>query len=221
MNTTTDVSAYVQALWLRFIDLVPQLVGAIIVLAIGIAIAYIVAAIVRKGLQFTGIDNWVSRARLNERLSIDHQSSYALISNMVASIVRWVIIIGTLGVAADMLNLTGVQVFIGTILAYIPNVIVAVIILTIGIIAGQIVAELVGAGEGILSVSLRARKTVSLVAKYAIITFSIMAALIQLNIVPALIQILFGGIVLALALAFGLGGREHASQWISDMKRQA
>jgi hypothetical protein len=218
---TSNVTASMQALWVRFLDIVPQLLGAVLTLIIGIVLAIVVAAVVRRVLRFTGIDAWVAKAGLNQRLNIRDGSAYALVSNLVASIVKWVIILGTIGVAADVLQLTGVRAFIGAILAYIPNVIVAILILTIGVIASQIVAEVVGVGESALDVSSSTRRVLTSVARYAIIIFAAMAALIQLNIVPQLIEIAFAGLVFALALSFGLGGREHASQWISDLKRQA
>ncbi len=207
-------------MWYQFVTFIPSLLGAIVVFVIGVVLAYIVAAVVRRVIQLTGIDEWVDRANINRRLSLEG-SRYALVSHMLASIVRWVIIIAALGVSADALQLPGVREFIGTILAYIPNVIVAIVILTIGIIASQIVSELIGVGETAMGLSPRVRRTLVQVAKYSIIVFSIMAALFQLNIVPQLIEIAFAGLVLALALSFGLGGREHADKWIADLKSRA
>jgi hypothetical protein len=217
----TTVTTSLQALWFRFVDFIPQLLGAIIVLIIGFVLAYIIAIVVRRMVQFTGIDNWAARAGINRQLNLRETSRYALVSNMVASIVRWVIIIATIGLAANTLQLTGVEAFIGTILGYIPNVIVAIIILTIGFIAAQIVSRFVAVGEMSLQISPRARQTLVSISKWAIIAFSIMAALIQLNIIPQLVEILFAGLVFALSLAFGLGGRDHAREWIGEMRRSS
>jgi hypothetical protein len=219
LNGINNIGDYFQTLALRFIDFLPQLIGAVIVLIIGWVVAVILASLVRRLVRFSGIDGYVERTGLNRRLNIREQSSWALVSNVVASIVKWVIVIGTVGIAANMLNLPGVQQFIGTILAYIPNVIVAIIILTIGVVAAQIVSELVMAGESLFGLTQRSRIILSRVARYAIIVFSVMAALTQLNIVPQLIEIAFAGMVLALALAFGLGGREHAREWIANLRQ--
>lgn len=213
-----DTFTYLQSLWLRFIDFLPQLVGAIIVLILGWIIAAIVAMVVRRIVQFTGIDGWVKRTGLNERLRLRDGSNYALVSNFVASVVKWVIILGTVGLAADMLGLAGVRAFTGTILAYIPNVIVAVVILSIGMIAAQFAAEFVSAGAASTQMPGANRKILAAVARYSIMVFAIMAALTQLNIVPQLIEIAFAGLVFALALAFGMGGREHASRWIEQLR---
>ena len=224
-NSTQDIGTSIanslQALLSRFIDFIPQLLAAVVVLIVGIVLAYVIAIIVRRIVQFTGIDNWAARAGINRQLNLRETSRYALVSNMVASLVRWIIIIGTVGLAANILQLIGVEAFIGTILGYIPNVIVAIIILTIGFIAAQIVSKFVAVGELTLQISPRARQTLVSISKWAIIAFSIMAALIQLNIIPQLIEILFAGLVLALALAFGLGGRDHAREWIGEMRRSS
>jgi hypothetical protein len=220
MNTI-DITAYLSAMWTRFFDFLPQLITAIIILVIGWLVAYALAAVVRSLVRYSGLDRWVERARLNHRLSIEEGSKYAFASNLAASLVKWIVMIVTLGFAADVLGLPGVRAFIGTILAYIPNVIVAVVILAIGIVASQIVSEFIAIGEMMLDISPRAKRALSQVAKYAIIVFSIMAALIQLNIVPQLIEIAFAGLVFALALSFGLGGREQASRWIADLQSRA
>lgn len=221
MENLPDINAYFFALWVRFVDYVPQIISAILVLLIGWIIAVIVAAIVRKVLAFTGVDAWVGRTGLNERLKLHPKSRYALVSGLMGSIAKWVILLGAIGVAADILALPGVRAFVGTILAYIPNVIVAVLILAIGMVAAQLLSEAVSAGLGAAHLPGANRTVLASIAKYAVIVFAVMAALTQLHIVPMLIQIAFAGLVFALALAFGLGGREHASQWIASMKNSS
>ncbi len=215
-----DPASSLQALWVQFVNYIPQVIVAILILAIGWIVASVVASIVRRILRFTGVDNWVEHTGLNTRFKLHPGSRYALVSNLVASIVSWVIILGAVGIAADTLHLTGVQSFIGAILAFIPNVIVAVIILTIGMIASQLLSEVVTASTSAAKVPGN-RKLLGSLTRYAVIIFSVTAALFQLHVVPELIEIGFAGLVLALAISFGLGGKDHADQCISDLKKQA
>src|SRR4051812_20127126 len=87
---TADLGAYFANMWASFVNYIPQLIGAAVVLIIGFILAYAIGAVVRRLIRFTGIDSWVERAGLNRRLSLANTSSYALVSNMLASIVRWV-----------------------------------------------------------------------------------------------------------------------------------
>jgi len=100
---------------------------------------------------------------------------------------------------------------------YTPNVIVAVVILTIGLIVGNFVSELVGKSISTSDfVSPASAKALRVVTKWVIILFAVMAALSQLNIAPQLIQVLFTGIIMMFSLAggiaFGLGGKDRAKE---------
>ncbi len=208
-------------LWLAFIQYLPQILGAIIIIIVGWFVASIVGTIVKRAVKFTGVDAWVEKSGLNARLKLDTRSRYALVSSMVGTIVKWVLLLGTIGIASETLHLTQVSIFLGTILAFIPNVVVAILILTIGMIVSQFVYDLLAVGMDAAHLPVGNRTALATIAKYAIIVFSFMAALTQLQIVPQLIQIAFAGMVFSLSLAFGLGGKDHASDWIQKMRNQA
>ncbi len=211
----------VLALWYQFIQYIPQLVAAAVILLVGWALGVILGDLATRFVKYTGIDNWVKSTGLNERLRIEHGSRYAMLSGIVGSFVKWLVILAAIGVAADAANLPQVGLFIGAIFSYIPNVIVAIVILVVGFIGATYAYDFAQAGMGISMLSDNNRGTVAGIIRYAIIVFAIMAALTQLQIVPNLIQILFAGLVLALALAFGLGGRDHANDAIRRLREQA
>jgi hypothetical protein len=104
---------------------------------------------------------------------------------------------------------------------YIPNVIVAVIILLAGILLATFVRNVVK--TAVEAAELASADFLSGIAKWAILLFSFMAALVQLQIAPGLINTLFTGLVAMLALggglAFGLGGKEHASRVLDRLRR--
>lgn len=211
----------VQVLWFQFVQYIPQIIAAVIILLVGWALGVIFGDVATRIVRYTGVDNWVKRAGLNERLQIEHGSRYALLSGIVGSFIKWLIILAAVGVAADAANMPQVGQFVGAIFGYIPNVIVAIVILAVGFVGATYASDFVAAGVSMSRFPVANRDTMAVIIKYAIMVFAIMAALTQLQIVPNLIQILFAGLVLALALAFGLGGRDHADDAIRRLREQA
>lgn len=208
-----------RVVWFEFVEYLPQLLGAAIALIIGIFVASVIGRLTTRLVRATGVDRMVRDSGLNERFQMTAASNYAILSGMVGSIVKWLIILATIGVAADILNMPQVNAFLGQIFGYIPNVIVAVIILTVGVLASQYAASFVYSVR--TSLLGENRDLAASVVRYGIITFAALAALTQLRIVPNLIEILFAGLVLALALAFGLGGRDVAGEALRAARRQA
>ncbi len=218
-NNLDEVTiASFQNLWFRFLQYMPQIIGAIIILIVGWIVASLLATVVKKIIEMTGVDKIVNKSNLNQRLSLS--GKYVLLSGMVAMIVKWFIIIATLMTVADVLNLPQITDFLRDIMLYIPRAIVAVIIITVGMLAAEFVAGFLSRTLDVSAMPVQNKKTLASVAKYAIIVFSILAALTQLGIVPRLIEILFAGVVLAFALAFGLGGREEAGRFLQNFRQQ-
>jgi hypothetical protein len=138
------------------------------------------------------------------------------LSGVVSGLIYWLVMLISLLAAIDALGLAVASEVLNRVVLYIPNVVVAVLIL----IFGALFANLI---RGIVSTYLAGAKVsganvISTMAQYAILIFAASVALVQLGIGQALItsafQIAFGAICLALALAFGLGGREWASRMI-------
>ena len=120
--------------------------------------------------------------------------------------------------AVDTLGLTTVSNLLGQIINYIPNVFVAVLVLFLGTLAATFVADIVR-GATTNRTNIGNPNVYANIARYAILGFVALIALEQLQIAPALLNILFtaivGAMALALALAFGLGGRESAQRWLA------
>ena len=119
--------------------------------------------------------------------------------------------------AADALGVPAVSNILNQLVAYIPNVFVAVLVLFLGALAGTVVADVV---RGVTaSANIGNPNLFANIARFAIIGFAALIALEQLQIAPALINELFGAVVaavaIAIALAFGLGGQETARKWLN------
>ncbi|MES2436736.1 MAG: hypothetical protein V4519_01890 [Patescibacteria group bacterium] len=217
-NLGDVTAASLQTAWFNLLQHLPKIIGALLILIIGWIVASVIGGLVKRVVRATGLDEVVERSQLNQKLRVS--GKYKLLSGMIGEFVKWFIIIVVLIAAANTLNLPQVTEFFNAIALYIPRAIVAVIILVVGLLLGEFVANLVRGGLEASKLPVRHKQTLGSVAKYAIIVFSIMAALVQLNIVPELIQILFGGFVLALALAFGLGGREEAARFLASFRQE-
>ncbi len=144
-------------------------------------------------------------------------------STIVAWIVKWFIIIAIFSGVVNYLGAQQLASFLNDVLAYLPNVVIAVVILIVGsLIANtvhtaveRVIAETEGVGN---------KRLVAAVPRYAIMTITVLTALNHLGIGGNMIEILFTGVVvalsLALGLAFGLGGKEHAARVLDRISKK-
>ncbi len=209
----------------RFFGAIPNILGALILLVIGWIIAGAVAALVTKLCRSIHVDTVADRVGVNGFLQ---QSGTKLrASNILGEIVKWVIRLVFVEMAAEQLGMPQISLIINQILGFIPNIIVAMVILGVGAFLGQLLASIV---RGAASEARIGNPT--LLAKLtsgAVLAFAIIAALNELNVAPIVVNTLFIGLVaslaLALGLAFGLGGRDTAArlteQWTGALESNA
>ncbi len=190
---------------------IPLLIGAALILIIGWIISNVLARVVQEVLERVGADRLFAQHAGNVYGS---RSQALQPSRVAAEVVRWVVRFVFLVAAANALGLPQVSLLLNQVLLWIPNLIVAALILLIAPLIGRFLRNLieVGAGQmGFSNASLLGR-----LAEGAVIAFAVLIAINQIGIAADLINILFVGIVAALALAFGLafglGGRDVAAQ---------
>ncbi len=122
---------------------------------------------------------------------------------------------------ADALKLYPVTEFLNRVLSYSPSVIAAVGILLVGVLLGNFLGNIVKGA--VKAAEIKYADILGAVTKYVILVFSVLAALIQLGIATSLIQILVQGVVgsiaIAAGLAFGLGGKDAASEILEKVKK--
>lgn len=194
--------------------------GALLILVIGLIIAKIVAGIVRKVLVVSKADELVLNFDFFKKAQ---QSGWKVRPSVIAStIVKWLLILFTFSAVAEKLDLNTISVFMTQIIAYIPQLIVAAILLTLGFIIGQFVHDLLAQSMRTANAADALQKYFPAVVKFAIITFAVMAAATQVGVAATLIETFFATFLQALALSlalgiglsFGLGGKDHASRII-------
>jgi len=224
MTTLTDWGAVLTAsfaeIWFKFVDLVPNIIGAVVIFIIGLFIAEGLGRLVARIAKKLYLDRAMETTGLKRIL--EKVGFKIAVSKALGLLITWFLYAVVLVAAADILGLNQISEFLRDVVLYIPNVIIAVVILIVGIIVSNFVQTLVK--ETAVAGKLVAADFLADVAKWAILIFSFMAALIQLGVATALIQILFTGLVamisLAGGIAFGLGGKDKAKEVINKLNRR-
>jgi Conserved TM helix len=200
---------------------IPRLLGFLVILLVG----WIVATLVSKALTlllrkvgFDRISNRIGLTRFEERMGVKMDSA-----GILGKIVFWFLLLIFLVPAADALGLPAVSNVLNQLVAYIPNVFVAILVLFLGMLAATLVADIVRGASA--SASIGNPNLFANIARYAILGFVALIALEQLGIAPSLLNILFTAIVgaaaLATGLAFGLGGQEAARKYLARTESAA
>jgi small-conductance mechanosensitive channel len=188
-----------------FLSYIPQLIGAVVILIIGYIVAKVLQAVVGRVLQAVGFDGWMEKGGIKQ--FFDRAETNQTPHSILGKLVFWFVFIIALTMAADALGIPQVSAVLGQLIAYIPNIIAAILILILAALLANFVSGIVrgATGSGLLAS----------VARYAIIVYAAFAALTQLGIAVQLTAntflILLGSIALAAALAFGIGGRDVAN----------
>ncbi len=195
------------------VSFVPNLIGALIILLIGWAVAVFLALVTDRILDAVRFDDLMRRAGIDE--AIARSGVKIAPSNVIAQLVKWAVLLVTFMVAADALQLRQVTAALTGILFYIPNVIAAIITLALGMFLGNFVANLVRGASA--SIRMATAELLAVISYWVIVLFAVLAALAQLQIAPAFVQTLYtaiiGMVALAGAIAFGLGLRETAREY--------
>lgn len=206
-------------LWDTIVSYIPNLLGAIVVFLLGIIVALVLRGVIVKVVALLRIDELAKKLEIKSQF--ERAGIHLHIGYLFGWIVKWFFVIIALIAATDILGWKQVTEYLQQVVLFIPNVIIAVIILLAGILLANFVSNVVK--SAVEAAQLASASFLSGIAKWAILVFSFMVALVQLQIAPELIQVLFTGLVAMLALAgglaFGLGGKEHAASFLDRLKK--
>ncbi|MDP3057285.1 MAG: hypothetical protein Q8N37_02045 [bacterium] len=198
------------AIWDKMVAFFLNLALVFGIIIFGWIIAVIVGRIVRQILKAINIDSLLVASGLKERFEKSGiKMSLVRIGEDAA---KWIIILLTVTIATESVGLGQVSSFLNNILNYIPNIIIAVIILGIGILIAEFSYRIVSGS--FKTAAFGSPKIFGEMAKWAIIIFALLIALDQLGLQLEFVKILFTGMVAMIAIAggiaFGLGGRDMA-----------
>jgi len=209
-----------QGAWEEILMFLPNLLAAIVIFVIGWFVAMwigkLIAGILNK-LQFDALfekTGW-KEALSNADLKVEP-------SAFIGAVSKWILVIVFLMIVTDIMGWVAFAGLLAAIVAWMPNLVVAIIIMVVAIIIADIVEKLVKVPTKKMGVS--SVNFMGTMVKWAIYTFAALAVLLQLGVTPKIVEVLIMGFVgtltLALGLSFGLGGKEAAARMIEEARRK-
>jgi len=209
-----------QSLWQAFLGFVPVLLGAIIIFVIGWFISIGAGRVVTEILKKIRFNQIFEKGSWDEALAKADIKVDA--SGFIGAIIKWVLVIVFLLAAVEVLGFSEFATFLRSVLAYLPNVIVAALIFVVTVIVVDIMEKILRASVERIKVGYGG--AVSTVVKWSIWIFAILAILQQLGIARPFMETLFTGLVamlvISLGIAFGLGGKDVAAEILQDLKKK-
>ncbi len=209
-----EVSNSIQQGLNTFFNFLPRLIGFLLILLIGYVIAKVVKKAVAALLNKIGLDKQTHTGAVGDY--VDRVNPNFSPANLIGAIAFWFIFLGAISIAVSQLGIPALENFVAAIVAYLPNVVAAIIIFVVAGLIAAAVGGLVARTMGDTPTG----KIVGTVVPVLVMGIATFMILQQLQIAPAIVQItytaLLGATALALALAFGLGGRPVAERMLND-----
>lgn len=203
----------------QVLQFLPKLVLAVIIFIAGWVVGTVLCEVVSKIVKALKIDALLESAGAR---GLVNRAGFELNTGaFLGGLVKWFVIIVFLVTALDVLKLEAVNMFLtSVVLGYIPQVIVATLILVVAAVLADLAQKVLSGGARALES--KQAGFVGGIARWAIWIVAILAALNQLGIAGGMMQTLFTGLVAMLALAgglaFGLGGKDAAARYIEKLR---
>ncbi|MFA5208379.1 MAG: hypothetical protein WC428_07085 [Candidatus Paceibacterota bacterium] len=209
-----------QGAWEEMLLFLPNLIAAIIIFILGWFIAIWIGKLIAQILNKLKFDSVFEKTGWREALS--NADVKVNPSSFIGAICKWILVVVFLMIVTDIMGWVAFAGLLAKIIAWMPNLLVAIIILVVAIIIADIVEKLVKVSTkkmGISSVNF-----LGSVVKGALYVFAGLAVLLQLGVTPEIVKVLVMGFVgtltLALGLSFGLGGKDAAARIIEDVRKR-
>ena len=207
----------IRTFWLQFIDVLPRIAAAFLLLTIGWLLARLIRKATIRVLKLLRVDLLAEKTGVEDFL-LQGGVRYTAVT-LIANMLYWFILFTFVLAILSSMGLTSAADLFSKMLLYIPNVLVALLLLVFGTVFAKFIQ---GVTFTYLSnIGISGAEIMSTIAQWAVVLFVVSAALEQLSIggqiLVSAFQIAFGAFCLALALAFGLGGREWAAHILEKM----
>jgi len=205
--------------WTKILGFIPNLVGAFVVILIGLLVAIVIKWVLVQILNALRVEKFAEQIKLTEVLGKTgvRQNVVELCGNLV----KWIVIIVFLLPALEVLGLGEVGNVLERIVGYLPKVVVAGFLVLVGVIIADVLANLIKATA--ITIGASTANILSSIAKYAVYVFVGLTTLSELGIATNLMLSLFTGLVAMIAiaggLAFGLAGKDAAADLIEKIRK--
>lgn len=204
--------------WSQIATFFPKLLAVIVILFFGWICAKVACIGVKRVLEFTQFDKFADKSGLEAFLQ--HSEFDLTLSGIIGQVIYWLVILLFVITGANTLGLNEVASMLHQLANYLPKIIVAILVMIFGTLLARFVNRLVF--TWLHGIKFDGALAISTSAEYAIQIFALFVALEQLDIgtqlLTALFVIIFGAIFLALAIAFGLGGKDWAARIIENIQ---
>ena len=205
--------------WLQLVNFVPKLFAVLVILFFGWLIAKLVRSAVKRVLELTHFDQFAQKSGLEAFMNSGNVR--LTLSGIISQVMYWLVIILFVITGANALELSAIANLLQQLAAYLPHIIVAILVVVFGTLLARFVNRLVFAW--LHGIKFEHALGVSTSAEYGIQLLAIFVALEQLGIgmqlIYSLFVIVFGAVFLALAIAFGFGGKDWAAKVIDDLQK--
>ena len=214
MNTIETSLEPLRGFLVSFGEFLPRILLAIVVLVVGWMVAKMVRFAIARGLRAINFNVLTERAGMDSFLRDGGIQTDT--AGILALLFYWLVILASLIIGFNLLGLAYITDLLGRVVLFLPKVMVALLILAFGAYFARFVGNAITAY--CRNVHLQDADILGNLARYAIIAFVVLIALDQVNVGGDIVRqtflIVLAGVVLALALAFGLGGKEWAAEML-------
>ncbi len=214
------INQSLQSLWLQVMGFLPNMIGAIVVLIVGLIVAAGLDKIVERVVYYLKVDHLLRKLGVETYL---HRANIELdAGHFLGKVVYWFMVVVFVLAASDILGFYTLSVFLSEVLLYIPQVIVAFLILLAAVVVAGFLKKLVV--SSVKSAKMHYANFLGSVTWWAVMIFGLLTAVSQLGVATDIINTLITGFIVMLALAgglaFGLGGKEEASLLLRKMRQE-
>lgn len=220
MTETSGLLASLQRQWHAFVAVLPDLALAFGLLFVGWLAAKLIRRLAIRFLRAVRLDVLAERAGIEDFL-IQGDVRFTTVT-LLANALYWVILLGIFVVLLEALGVRAAAGLFGRMISYLPNVVLAIGILVFGSLFARIVGGVVY--SYLSNIGSSAAEPISAIARLALLGFVLFTAAEQLaiesRVLVSAFQIAFSALCLALALAFGIGGRDWAASVIDRYTRR-
>jgi hypothetical protein len=209
-----------EQLWAHFMFWLPSFLASVIVFVLGLAVASALGRLVERLIDALKVDAVIEK--MGAKPYFDRAGVKIDSGRLVGQLTFWFLTLAFLLAATDILGLFAVSESLRALLGYIPNVIVAALILLAAVLLANFLSRVTRATAA--GAKLEAAPFVAAIVRWSVFLFGLFAALAQLRIAEDIINIMMTGLVAMLAiaggLAFGLGGRVLAEDLLGRLRRE-
>jgi len=206
----------VAAMAIKIWSYVPNVVASIVIALVGLVVVKLLASIIGKILKLSKLDILSEKSGLAKMLQIGEIK--LSLSGIIETLIYWVLVLIVVVTAAQALRFTAAVDLITKLIAYIPNIIAAILILAVGTFLASILGSMVATATK--NAGMKKANLLTQLVKIVLIIFAIAIAMEQLKIgtviITQAVTIILLSIGAGFAIAFGLGCKDIVGQWYRD-----